>query len=427
MIINNYNYEVFRNDRSCSIGGGSCILAMKCGPVKCSRVTLSPYANSLLIQSRCELVCLNICYFNSKFRIILVYRPPKSSFPDSSSLLNSSIALSNLLDNLCNIKMSCIILGDFNLPDVDWSSGFSHTQATQGLLDFFSNHGFVQFVNQSTRFDASGSGNILDVILSNDQFAVRIDNVGVPFCTSDHCTVNFDIMRYDNHTSDPCHRDEFTRNEFSGPFVQIYDWRNGNYPAINSYLDSFDWNFLFGFRFDSDSLWYNFKQILWSVINMFVPMKRVHHGLKYNVRRYPKFVRQLLSRKAAIWRKLRTSRSSDQASSSTDLLYESYRRVAGECKQAILDYDIACEKRILDANNRGAFFRYVNSKIGRPNGIAPLLDPSGVLICDDQAKANLLNEYFFLYSLVIMINYPYLNLGLHRIILVLVTFQSLLL
>ena len=49
-------------------------------------------------------------------------------------------------------------------PDVDWSSGLSHTQATQGLLDFFSNHGFFQFVNQSTRFDALGSGNILDVI-----------------------------------------------------------------------------------------------------------------------------------------------------------------------------------------------------------------------------------------------------------------------
>ena len=71
------------------------------------------------------------------------------------------------------------------------------------------------------------------------EFAVRIDNVEVPFCTSDLCTVNFDILRYDDHASDLCHCDEFSRNEFSGPVVQIYDCRNGNYPAINSYLDLF--------------------------------------------------------------------------------------------------------------------------------------------------------------------------------------------
>ena len=106
------------------------------------------------------------------------------------------------------------------------------THATQGMLDSFSNHGFVQFVNQSTRFDASDSGNILDAILSNDQFAVRINNVGVLSCTSDHCTVHFDLLRYDDHTSDPCHRDEFSRTELSGPFVQIYIYMIGAMTTI---------------------------------------------------------------------------------------------------------------------------------------------------------------------------------------------------
>ena len=76
-------------------------------------------------------------------------------------------------------------------------------------------------------------------------------------------------------------------------------------------------------------------------------------------------------------------------------LYDKYRAVANECKQAILDYDIACEMRVLEANNLGAFYRFVNGKMGRRSGIAPLLDASGCLQYSDQMKADLLNEFFF--------------------------------
>ena len=53
-----------------------------------------------------------------------------------------------------------------------------------------------------------------------------------------------------------------------------------------------------------------------------------------------------------------------------------------------------CEERVLGANNLGAFYRFVNSKMGRTNGIAPLLDPMGNLLLSDQEKADLLNNYF---------------------------------
>ena len=53
-----------------------------------------------------------------------------------------------------------------------------------------------------------------------------------------------------------------------------------------------------------------------------------------------------------------------------------------------------CEERVLGANNLGAFYRFVNSKMGRMNGIAPLLDPMGNLLLSDQEKADLLNNYF---------------------------------
>ena len=98
--------------------------------------------------------------------------------------MSSSIALSSLLENICDVQHSCVVLGDLNLPNVNWSDYSTVTDhSTDCLLEFFSNYGFVQFVNQPTRINQSGRGNILDVVLSTDLFAIRVNEVGVPFST----------------------------------------------------------------------------------------------------------------------------------------------------------------------------------------------------------------------------------------------------
>ena len=42
----------------------------------------------------------------------------------------------------------------------------------------------------------------------------------------------------------------------------------------------------------------------------------------------------------------------------------------------------------------GAFYKYINKKSNGSNGIAPLKDKNGMLMTDNQSKAELLNEYF---------------------------------
>ena len=68
--------------------------------------------------------------------------------------------------------------------------------------------------------------------------------------------------------------------------------------------------------------------------------------------------------------------------------------VSRECKQAVLNFDIDRENKILEANNLGAFYKFVNKKLASPSGIAPLHDASGNSLTSDQDKTNLLNEYF---------------------------------
>ena len=101
---------------------------------------------------------------------------------------------------------------------------------------------------------------------------------------------------------------------------------------------------------------------------------------------HPKHIRILLNRKAAIWRVLRSSHSSE--------LYIKYCNIAHQCKSAIYEYDAEREKNLLNANNLGAFYKFINKKLYNSSDIAPLYNNTGSLFPSDSDKANILNSYF---------------------------------
>ena len=87
-----------------------------------------------------------------------------------------------------------VLLGDFNFPDILWNS---FTAAGCGLrgscqedfINFVLGNNFHPSVFEPTRFN-----NILDQVLCNDPFAVTNCKVGVPFSTSDHNSVSFNVL-----------------------------------------------------------------------------------------------------------------------------------------------------------------------------------------------------------------------------------------
>jgi len=75
-------------------------------------------------------------------------------------------------------------------------------------------------------------------------------------------------------------------------------------------------------------------------------------------------------------------------------LRSKYSEIANQCRLAILNYDLEKEKKILETNNLGAFFKFTNKKLSSPSGISPLLNVDGILLTADPDKAKLLSEYF---------------------------------
>lgn len=176
----NLPYTVFRTDRKLSgikkcRGGGVCCIA---------KDTINLYPIAVSAVSSCiksDLLCLEGFDFvrSFKFRMILIYRPPKSSVEDDDSLIDTLLDLF-----LCDLHL--IVLGDFNL-DINWDLNQGRNSTSVKFLNFFHSFGLKQHVMNPTRCSS-----VLDIILTS---APIIKNMSLhpPLGTADHNVIGFEI------------------------------------------------------------------------------------------------------------------------------------------------------------------------------------------------------------------------------------------
>lgn len=71
-----------------------------------------------------------------------------------------------------------------------------------------------------------------------------------------------------------------------------------------------------------------------------------------------------------------------------------YRIASERCRQLIRNFEIRREQRVIDGNNAGAFYEFVNRTLACKKGIGTLRDVRGNTVIDDKQRANMLNKYF---------------------------------
>ena len=106
-----------------------------------------------------------------------------------------------------------------------------------------------------------------------------------------------------------------------------------------------DWHVIFGYNFDVETIWLKFKSIIWPIIDLYVPKTILSHQKKYKPRQYPREIQKLLNRKAAIWRKLKQTK--------TDDLKSKYALIVSQCKSAIFRFDLILEFNIFERKQFG--------------------------------------------------------------------------
>ena len=92
---------------------------------------------------------------DSSFIICLLYRSPNSSDQHNSLMISYLTSL----DSTKNL----ILLGDLNLPGIDWDIYSGSSSLADDLAEFAFNHNLVQHISGFTH----SAGNTLDIVLSN--------------------------------------------------------------------------------------------------------------------------------------------------------------------------------------------------------------------------------------------------------------------
>lgn len=165
------DYAVFRKDRQSSVGGGVAIFVRKDLMAKSVNIKVNNVHDL-------EIVCVDVQFKSQYIRFITCYRPPAYSAHDVEYLKHLVCAISDL----CLKASQVIIMGDFNLPNVDWDNYSAPNEPCYNLfMSFVNNNGLQQYVSEPTRF-----GNVLDLILTFNTYLISDVSVQCPFSTSDH-------------------------------------------------------------------------------------------------------------------------------------------------------------------------------------------------------------------------------------------------
>ena len=137
---------------------------------------------SRLVDCPSDAEAVAIRLHDCNYIVCAVYVYPSISLSSFQSVL---LFLENLVT-----KGPVVLVGDFNLPDINWSSLSSQSAVSDEFCDFVFDHNLTQLVEEPTHI----KGNCLDLILTNTP-----DNIGPIHITqesliqSDHLVLSFTL------------------------------------------------------------------------------------------------------------------------------------------------------------------------------------------------------------------------------------------
>lgn len=218
------NYSIFRCDR-CSviendIRGGGVLIAIK-NHYHCSQITIH--------NNNIEQLFVKLTIGSTMFIIGAVYIPPHSSL---NVYNNHTDIINNLLCQYNNSKI--VLLGDYNLPAIQWSSVSDGVVSHFGKLeaDALANFSYLNLKQFNTIKNHKNS--ILDLVLSNsaDVCVAREQSTLVPIDYLYHPALLISTPIYENN--EPLYYNE-----------SKYDYVNCDYNIIRSSLANVNWDLVF--------------------------------------------------------------------------------------------------------------------------------------------------------------------------------------
>ena len=288
-------------------------------------------------------------FYSDVIRVVCVYRPPNTDM-DSSLLFIESLE-SNIAPLIC--KVPTFIMGDFNLTKIDWSvpcTLLNHTRADKNLLLFSQHIGFRQVLDEATH-----DAHFTDFLFVSHLNLVFNTNVTVPFSTSDHATIECDIIVCKCATC----------SSHKIPLVHDLDFHRIDRVGFTNEIIHTNWDIIFKIHDDINLAWNSFSNYIMLLIKRFTPLRSSKVKLPQK-RYFPLEIKQLIHLKNTAWFIYKKSKRDCDKTTFCNLAKLVRKRVANFRRER--------EERILRSASAKQFYAYARERFGSNKQSYPIFD-----------------------------------------------------
>ena len=295
-------------------------------------------------MQHCKFVVRGVTFY-------LVYRSPNSPVTE----------LTKLAELIRRAEKDCIIIGDFNLPQLDWKAGTARGHGMV-VMDAVEDALMSQMVDFSTQV----RGNILDLVITNMPERVQEVREEGRLGRSDHVMIVTEISV----------GKQARENQLPLP-----DWKKADWAAMKQELADRSWSRRV-MASDTNTAWKMVKGKVEDLIRRHVPVRR-----RRNQNR-PGWLSQdilrAIRKKKRVWKKVKNKVDKQEFVEQEKIMRNMIRNAKRKFK-----------KKLADGNggNKRPFFAYVKQKTRSRPSIGPLKH-GGATVTENKEMATLLNRCF---------------------------------
>ncbi|KAF2357940.1 Endonuclease/exonuclease/phosphatase [Trinorchestia longiramus] len=177
---------------------------------------LQPQIKTKQVTEKSEILHLNIqLHLGQTTKIVLVYRNPNCTAIKDDEFYDC-------LDIILSTPHETLIMGDFNLPHINWTSRQSQAPGSK-FIDLLNTNSLQQHVNEPTR-----GNNILDLVMTTTDLS--INGLEVTDKIGDHQMIDFSL-----EVQDPNSRTQHK---------QVLDYKRANFKLMKEELGSYNYEVL---------------------------------------------------------------------------------------------------------------------------------------------------------------------------------------
>ena len=287
-------------------------------------------------------------------KIILVYRNPRITVAEEEVLFEE-------LDNIISSSHETILMGDFNLPEINWTTMETTGRGTR-MIRLVNENNLKQHVHAPTR-----GQNILDIVLSTEN--ELIEQLFIKDKIGDHNTVEFNI------TASRTNRESVRYN---------YNFRRANFVNLRNEIVNTDFEQYFHEKTADECFEYTRDTVLQASMRH-IPKKKTQIN---NPSWFNNEVKEAITNRDRLYLEWKTSPSEQSEADHK----QSCREVKKVVRRAKRNKELNVAR--LAKHNPKAFYSYVNERRVVRDSVGPLQNTEGELKSSDTEVSDILNKFF---------------------------------